>query len=93
MAPERADRHQQRGEPHIPDYLIYDEIKRRREREAWTPERLEVPLYRPEPELDRPPPEPDVEDETPERGVMIIDMIDWADEDEEADDDEDDPAR
>lgn len=93
MAHKRADRHRQRGEPHIPDYLIYDEIKRRREREAWTPERLEVPLYRPEPELDRAPPDrpaPEGDPRAPKRGVVIIDMNDWSGEDEDEDED---PAR
>lgn len=32
---------------HIPDYLIYDEMKRRRERDAWQPNYLELPLYQP----------------------------------------------
>ncbi|MEM1348936.1 MAG: hypothetical protein AAGI01_10295 [Myxococcota bacterium] len=66
----------------VPDYLIYDEIKHRRQREkSQERELLEFPLYRPpvpRPYADR------GEDDAPaeERGVAIIDMNDWLDEDE-----------
>ena len=63
----------------IPDWLVYDEIKRRQEQEnLWEPERLELPLYSPHP------PEPQQEEERDEEerdkdhdiydGVIIIDM-------------------
>ncbi|MFA5624363.1 MAG: hypothetical protein WC966_04835 [Bradymonadales bacterium] len=55
----------------IPDYLIIDEIRRRRER-AWEPEPLHLPLYVPDAY-----PEPHREDRpepTPSNGVIIIDM-------------------
>jgi hypothetical protein len=69
-----------RCSPSIPDYLIYDEIKRRREKEAWQPERLEMPLYRPEIRRD-PIDEEDADDEksSSDRGVFIIDMNDLVD--------------
>lgn len=75
--------------PVIPDYLIYDEIKKRREKEAWQPERLEMPLYRPEIRRD-PLEDEDAEDEkcSNDRGVFIIDMNDLVDP-SEADWDED----
>lgn len=65
---------------HIPDYLIYDEIKRRRQQEEQREERkhLELPLYRPE----APPPGAGGLEEisTPsDRGVTIIDINDWLD--------------
>lgn len=57
----------------IPDYLIYDEIQRRREQEReWEPEPLQLPLYAPElPERRE---DDEEEDESPSRGVVIIDM-------------------
>lgn len=61
--------------PLIPDYLIYDEIKKRREREASQQERLEMPLYRPEIPRHEPSEPSEVEEES-ERGVFIIDMND-----------------
>ncbi len=56
----------------IPDYLIYDEIQRRREQERdWEPEPLRLPLYAPElPERE----EDEEEEDSPSRGVIIIDM-------------------
>jgi len=66
-----------RCSPTIPDYLIYDEIKRRREKEAWQPERLEMPLYRPEIRRDPLDDEEDGDEEhKSERGIFIIDMND-----------------
>ncbi len=69
--------------PNIPDYIIYDEIKRRRER-AWEPECLEMPPYRPN--LPAPDEEVDEEEDPDEgaRGVCIIDMNDLPDLDEDA---------
>ncbi|MEZ4460476.1 MAG: hypothetical protein R3E66_12280 [bacterium] len=59
----------------IPDYLIYDELKRRREEAEWEPQPLHLPLYSPE-ILEAPRYEED--DTTPDsdsdRGVVIIDM-------------------
>lgn len=84
--------------PHIPDYLIYDEMKRRRERNTWQPDYLELPLYRPEMPVKNPtkkyedpspkrehddPHEP--EDTSRDRGVMIIDMNDLFEDEEEED--------
>ena len=55
----------------IPDYLIYDELQRRNERE-WEPEPLQLPLYAPEMGEER---DDDSEvEESPSRGVIIIDM-------------------
>ncbi len=86
--------------PNIPDYLIYDEMKRRRERDAWQPDYLELPLYRPELPVKNPTkkyedPSPDEigdypsegEQEDSDRGVMIIDMNDLFDEDEDEEQD------
>ncbi len=54
----------------IPDYLIIDEIRRRRE-EAWEPEPLRLPLYIPH----WPPRAGEEEDsEEPASRVIIIDM-------------------
>lgn len=57
----------------IPDYLIYDELRRREEAErdgGLLP--LHLPLY--QPEIDDLPRERDERDEEAERGVIIIDM-------------------
>jgi hypothetical protein len=83
---------------HIPDYLIYDEMKRRRERDAWQPDYLELPLYRPEiptrnptkkyedPKPSRIGDEASAPEETPgDRGVMIIDMNDMFEDDDDED--------
>ena len=73
----------------IPDYLIYDEIKRRQERSQDRRDHLELPLYQPIPERRAPRPDAEEdEDADRERGVTIINMNDWldeADEDDEAD--------
>lgn len=79
--------------PRIPDYLIYDEIKQRREKEAWQPDYLELPLYRPEmpahaPREDQPDADEPRREPSSDRGVMIIDMNDLVDEDEDADDED-----
>lgn len=64
----------------IPDYLIYDEIKRRQERQQDRRDHLELPLYQPIPERRAPRHEDTPEDEDGhERGVTIIDMNDWLD--------------
>ena len=58
-----------------PDYLVYDEIKRR-ENNQWEPVPLELPLYQPywpEPDVE----EEDEEDGKSDRGVIIIDLIDY----------------
>ena len=58
----------------IPDYLIIDEIKRRRE-EAWEPEPLRLPLYAPvypKPEEEERRDEGQRDEESP--GVIIIQM-------------------
>lgn len=71
--------------PHIPDYLIYDEIKQRREQDR-PQERLEMPLYRPQAPLESPSRTEDSDthdEERRDRGVMIIDMNDLLDEDED----------
>lgn len=75
----------------IPDFLIYDEIKRRRQQEEAQPRKqLELPLYRPQ--LPRHSPSRHAPDELPreplgDRGIAIIDMGSWLDElgDEESD--------
>lgn len=57
-----------------PDYLIYDEIKRR-EQDAWEPVPLQIPLYMP-----YMPEEEDAErdeEKKEDRGVIIIDMNDY----------------
>ena len=53
----------------IPDYLIIDEIKRRRE-DAWQPEPLHVPLYIPRCTV-----QSDEDDAEPEPRIIIIDMV------------------
>lgn len=64
----------------IPDYLIYDELKRREERELdGGLQPLHLPLY--QPELEEPVREDRDEDE-PSRGVIIIDMNSWEEVDE-----------
>lgn len=55
----------------IPDYLIIDEIKRRREK-AWEPEPLHLPLYIPDRYPDGA--SEDQPDPKPDNGVIIIDM-------------------
>lgn len=62
----------------IPDYLIYDELKRRRQQEeALQRSQLELPLYRPEIDgYDEPVSEADDDYESSNRGVVIIDMND-----------------
>ncbi len=73
----------------IPDYLIYDEIKRRRsERERDQRIQLEVPLYRPRLPISEPPVDDEDEhrDDTGERGVFIIDMNDLFEDDEDDED-------
>lgn len=57
------------------DHIVYDELKRRRQqREEWKPEALRLPLHVPrdveEAHSD------DVEEDSSERGVLIIDMND-----------------
>ena len=79
----------------IPDYLIYDEMKRRRI-ERPVQERLEMPLYRPGKPV-TPPPPPVSPPQAPttewiwgdepivppgDRGVHIIDMVDMGEESE-----------
>jgi hypothetical protein len=60
----------------IPDWLIYDEIKRRREQERER-DRLELPLYRPEvPEDDEEERRDEEGGDGSDRGVVIIDMND-----------------
>ncbi len=78
---------------HIPDYLIYDEMKRQRERDAWQRERLELPLYQPNMPKPKNPTEKyedptghdedsaPYDDESSDRGVLIIDMNDLVDDD------------
>ena len=70
----------------IPDYLIYDEIKRRRQQEdAYQRSQLELPLYRPD-ITGYEEPNSEVEDDyessnrdSSDRGVVIIDMNDLPD--------------
>lgn len=57
----------------IPDYLIYDELKRRREEAEWEPEPLHLPLYSPE-IMEMPRQDDDEAPEDADRGVIIIDM-------------------
>jgi hypothetical protein len=57
----------------IPDYLIYDELKRRREETQWEPEPLHLPLYSPE-NYEKAIPESDKDQTESERGIVIIDM-------------------
>lgn len=64
----------------IPDYLIYDELKRRREREATPRVQLELPLYQPHaPTSALHDPESEAEDDGAQRGIFIIDMNDMFD--------------
>ena len=56
----------------IPDYLIIDEIKRRREETAWEPEPLRLPLYAPLPPSHKP--EEDEDHDDSGSRVIIIDM-------------------
>lgn len=59
-----------------PDVLIYDEIKRRQQKE-WEPVPLELPLY--QPYWPDPKDKEELEEEEPvERGVVIIDMNDYS---------------
>lgn len=56
----------------LPEHIIYDELKRERSGE-WQPEALRLPLYVPRyEEEDR----SEETEETPRRGVLIIDMND-----------------
>jgi hypothetical protein len=59
-----------------PDYLVYDEIKRR-ESEKWQPIPLELPLYQPY-WPDSADEGEDEEEKTEDRGVLIIDLIDYS---------------
>ena len=78
----------------IPDYLIYDELKRRRqEQESDQRVQLELPLYTPRAPISEPPGPDEAGDERSEyddapseRGVFIIDINDLIDEDDELDD-------
>jgi len=54
----------------IPDYLIIEEIRRRRE-DTWEPEPLHLPLYVPM----WPPEEEEPDEEEPSSRVIIIDMV------------------
>ncbi len=74
----------------IPDYIIYDEMKRRRaERERDQRVQLEVPLYRPRLPISEPPGEDDdAYDDTGDRGVFIIDINDLFEDDEDEDDED-----
>ncbi len=62
------------------DALVYDELIKRREREAWEPVPLQLPLHSPargpsRPIEDR---EEEDDDEAPRSsGVLIIDMNDY----------------
>ena len=73
----------------IPDYLIYDEIRRRRD-SVVEREHLELPLYNPQMPA-RPTPSEEPREEKSERGPMIIDMNDLIDEDSEASESHDAP--
>lgn len=65
----------------IPDYLVYDELKRRQDGSAWQPAPLDLPLYSPE-ILDVPSSQEGESEADSERGVVIIDMNDGWDLDE-----------
>lgn len=75
----------------IPDYIIYDELRRRRQQEELEqqPAVLELPLYTPEiaryyeeeREREERPDEP--QDEQSDRGVVIIDIERWIERDDE----------
>ena len=57
------------------DHIVYDELKRRRQqREEWQPEALRLPLHKPRYEDEAHSEESD--EETSDRGVLIIDMND-----------------
>jgi hypothetical protein len=76
----------------IPDYIIYDELRRRRQQEErdQQPAVLELPLYTPEiaryyeeeREREERPDEPP-RDEERDRGVVIIDIERWIERDDE----------
>jgi hypothetical protein len=83
----------------IPDYIIYDELRRRRQQEErdQQPAVLELPLYSPEivryydeqrerEEREREEREREDEDPLGDRGVVIIDIDSWT---ERPDDGED----
>ena len=53
-------------------FIIDDERGRERRRPEERPG-LELPL--PEPDLDRPPRKTDTDDEKPQRGVVVIDLL------------------
>lgn len=59
----------------IPDYLVYEELQRQREKERqWEAEPIHLPIYAPE-VVDRDAEdEPDTDDYDINRGVIIIDM-------------------
>ena len=58
----------------IPDYLVYDELRERQERDGdGGLQPLHLPLYQPEMGERRSEPE-DSSEEKSERGVLIIDM-------------------
>ncbi len=57
----------------IPDYLIYDEYKRREDRRDDGLQPLHLPLYQPEDRWEEPQQDSE-EEENSERGVIIIDM-------------------
>ncbi len=59
----------------IPDYLVYEELQRQREREQqWEAEPIHLPIYAPE-VVDRDAEDvPDTDDYDINRGVIIIDM-------------------
>lgn len=70
----------------IPDYLIYDEIKRRRDKDVHRRAHLELPLYRPEIErYGEPDSEADEDRDNSNRGVAIIDMNDLPEDDSSED--------
>ena len=52
--------------------FIIDEVRKRERRREERPA-IELPV--PEPELDRPVRKTDVGDETPKRGVVVIDLL------------------
>jgi hypothetical protein len=52
--------------------FIIDEVRKRERRREERPA-LELPV--PEPELDRPVRKTDIGDETPKRGVVVIDLL------------------
>lgn len=61
------------------DVLVYDELKRR-EREAWEPVPLQLPLHSPARTPSRPfieDPEDDDDEAPRSSGVLIIDMNDY----------------